>query len=144
MKRLCMISGLFLLLASVGPMQVAAATPETVIKDFYKWYINTVEAGIDPFKKGRPTLQRYVTLRLIRQIERAEANGSDADAFIQSQEWDAAWANSVLVSNLISKPAIVTAIVTFDKATSYPRVQVTLVKDAGVWKIDRIKNAPFK
>lgn len=140
-KRLCLILGLFLVLTVAGPMSVSAATPETVIKDFYKWYINAVEAGTDPFKKGRATLQKYVTLRLIKQIERAEANGSDSDAFLQSQDWDAAWANTVLVSKLIIKPTTATAIVTFDKATNYPRVQVTLVKEAGAWKIDRVKDA---
>ena len=114
------------------------SSPGAVIKNFYYWYINAVEAGTDPFKKGRATLQKYVTLRLIRQIERSE---TDADTFLQSQEWDKAWAENANVSNVRVKGATATAIVTFDAATNYPRVSVTLVKVAGVWKIDRVKNA---
>ena len=115
-------------------------SPGAVIKNFYYWYINAVEAGTDPFKKGRATLQKYVTLRLIKQIEKSE---TDADAFLQTQEWDKAWADNANVSNVRVKGATATAIVTFDAATNYPRVSVTLVKEAGVWKIDRVKNAPL-
>ena len=112
-----------------------------VIKNFYHWYINAVDAGTDPFKKGRATLQTYVTLRLIRQIERAESEGVDADAFLQTQEWDKSWADKATVSDVRINGATATAIVTFDATTNYPRVRVTLVKDAGTWKIDRVKNA---
>jgi|ERR1035437_3429525 hypothetical protein len=121
----------------------ARQTPENVIKDFYKWYITAVEAGTDPFKKGRTTLQKYVTLRLIRQIERAESDGSDADAFLQTQEWDKNWANTAVVSNLKITGATATAVVTFDAASNYPRVLLTLVNVSGIWKIDRVKNAPL-
>jgi hypothetical protein len=129
-------------------LSVAAQTnekaPGAVIKNFYYWYINAVDGGTDPFKKGRATLQKYVTLRLIKQIERAESDGSDADAFLQTQEWDNAWADQATVSNLRINGTTATAIVTLDAATNYPRVSVTLVKDGGVWKIDRVKNDPLK
>lgn len=114
-------------------------TAGAVIKNFYYWYINAVEAGTDPFKKGRATLQKYVTLRLIKQIERSE---TDADAFLQTQEWDKAWAVNSNVSNVRVNGTTATAIVTFDATTNYPRVSLTLVKEAGVWKIDRVKNSP--
>ena len=116
--------------------------PDSVIKDFYKWYINAVADGPDPFKKGKATLKKYVTLRLINQIAREEARGLDADSFVQTQEWDIEWSKHVAVSKLIVKPAIATAIVTFGN-DNYPRVAVTLVKAAGVWKIDRVRNAPL-
>ncbi len=115
-----------------------AKSPGAVIKNFYFWYINAIEAGNDPFKKGGPTLQKYVTLRLIKQIERSE---SDADTFLQTQDWEAGWADNANVSNVRVKGATATAIVTFDATTNYPRVSVTLVKQAGVWKIDRVKDA---
>jgi hypothetical protein len=113
-------------------------TPGAVIKNFYYWYINAVEAGTDPFKKGRATLQKYVTLRLIKQIERSE---TDADAFLQTQEWDKAWADNANVSNVRVNGATATAIVTFDATMNYPRVSLTLVKEGDSWKIDRVKNA---
>ena len=79
-----------------------------------------------------------MTLRLIKEIERSE---SDADTFLRTQEWDAAWADTATVSNVRVNGATATAIVTFDAATNYPRVSVTLVKEAGTWKIDKVKNA---
>jgi len=120
-----------------------AKTPGAVIKNFYVWYINAIEAGTDPFKKGRATLQKYVTLRLIKQIERAETDGSEADAFLQTQDWDKAWAEAANVSNVRVNGARATAIVTFDTVTNYPRVSLTLVKEAGAWKIDKVKNSPL-
>ncbi|HEV8590588.1 MAG TPA: hypothetical protein VGQ55_00685 [Pyrinomonadaceae bacterium] len=95
-----------------------AKSPGAVIKNFYFWYINAVEAGTDPFKKGRAMLQKYVTLRLIKQIERSE---TDADTFLQTQDWDKAWADNADVSNGRVNGATATAIVTFDAETNYPR-----------------------
>src|SRR5258706_8152524 len=115
-----------------------AKSPGAVIKNFYYWYINAIEAGTDPFKEGRATLQKYVTLRLIKQIERSK---TDADAFLQSQEWDKAWAAAATFSNLRINGTTATAIVIFDTTTNYPRVSLTLVKEAGLWKIDKVRNA---
>ncbi|HEV7699536.1 MAG TPA: DUF3828 domain-containing protein [Pyrinomonadaceae bacterium] len=116
-----------------------ASTPGAVIKNFYFWYINAVEAGTDPFKKGRTTLEKYVTLRLIKEIERSER---DADPFVQTQEWDKAWADTADFSGLRIKGKTATAIVTFDAATHYPRVLMTLIKEGTTWKIDRVRNSP--
>jgi len=115
-----------------------AKSPGAVIKNFYYWYINAIEAGTDPFKEGRATLHKYVTLRLIKQIERSK---TDADAFMQSQEWDKAWAEAATFSNLRINGTTATAIVTFDATTNYPRVSLTLVREAGLWKIDKVRNA---
>ena len=81
-----------------------------------------------------------MTLRLIKQIERDEDNGAEADAFLQTQEWNGEWANAVKVSKLVVKGATATAIVTFG-TEKYPRIALTLVKVAGIWKIDRVKDA---
>ncbi len=146
MKILTVALGAMLVIAFVGnyaaasAAQVASNTPESVIKEFYKWYINAIEDGPDPFKKGKTTLKKYVTLRLINQIARDEAKGFDADSFVMTQEWDKEWANAVKVSKLVVKGAMATAIVTFG-TEKYPRIALTLVKVAGIWKIDRVKDA---
>ena len=147
MKILTMALGAMLMIVFVGnfaaasSQRVALGTPESVIKDFYKWYINAIEDGPDPFKKGKTTLKKYVTLRLINQIARDEAKGLDADAFVMTQEWDKEWANNITVSKLNIKGTTATVIVTFGTLLNYPRVAVTLVKAAGIWKIDRVKDA---
>ena len=65
---------------SPGGSAQAVAPPEVVIKEFYRWYVRSISRGQDPFKQGRPTLRKYVTPRLIQQVERAEQAGTEAIA----------------------------------------------------------------
>jgi len=123
--------------------QTGEKSPGAVIKNFYEWYIQEISAGTDPFVKGRKTLLKYVTLRFVKQIERAEAKGADVDVFLYTQEFDPSWGDKATSNYLRLKGATGTAIVTFDATTNYPRVRVMLVKEAGVWKIDGVKNAPL-
>ncbi|MGH9821564.1 MAG: DUF3828 domain-containing protein [Pyrinomonadaceae bacterium] len=121
-------------------MGAGPQTPDSVIKDFYKWYINTIDSGVEPTVKGRQTLKRYITARQLRQVDREEKlPDADVDAILPTQEWDKTWANTVKVSKLAVKGTTATAIVTFGGA-SYPRLLVTLVREAGVWKIDHVKD----
>lgn len=142
MKRLALLVSLSLMMAVSMAAQTGEKSPGSVIKNFYEWYIKAIDAGTDPFVKGRKTLLKYVTLRFVKQIERAEARGADVDVFLYTQEFDPAWADQSDVSYVRIKGATGTAIVTFDASTNYPRVRVTLVKDAGAWKIDGVKNDP--
>lgn len=144
MKRLALLISISLAIGLSVAAQTPEKTPGAVIKNFYVWYIQAIDAGTDPFIKGRKTLLKYVTLRLVKQIEHAEAKGADVDVFLYTQEFDAAWADKATVNYLRLKGATGTAIVTFDATTNYPRVRVALVKDAGVWKIDGVKNDPQK
>lgn len=115
----------------------AAKPPEVVIKGFYEWYIRSISQNIDPFKRNRGTLRKYVTLKLIREVEKTEL---EADYFLQTQDWDDAWEKSVSVSKLQVKGPTATAIVTFN-AEEYPRVMVRLRQEGSIWKIDRVREA---
>jgi hypothetical protein len=115
-------------------------TPDSVIKDFYKWYITAIDSGVEPTVKGRPTLKRFITVRLLKQVDREEKfDDADVDSILPTQEWDKTWASSVKVSKLNVKGTTATAIVTF-RSESYPKLLVSLVQEAGVWKIDRVKD----
>lgn len=146
MKKLN-VTFILMFLALLGNAETVSAarsdvnTPEAVIQELYKWYIVAVDGGTDPMKSARTTLKKYVTLRLINEIVRDDAKGLlEADSFVQTQEWDKEWANHVTVSKLNVKATTATAFVTFG-SPDYPRVAVTLVKAAGIWKIDRVKIA---
>jgi hypothetical protein len=135
---------LMLILASSITFTISARaadqTPDSVIKDFYKWYINTIDSGVEPTVKGRPTLKRFITVRLLKQVDREEKfDDADVDSILPTQEWDKTWANSVKVSKLTVKGVTATAIVTF-RSESYPKLLISLVQEAGVWKIDRVKD----
>lgn len=120
------------------------SSPGSVIKNFYVWYIRAIDAGMDPFINDRKTLLKFVTLRFVKQIERSESAGADADPFLGTQEWDRAWAETANVSNVRVKGSTGSAVVSFDAATDYPRVRITLVKVGSEWKIDRVRNDPPK
>lgn len=133
---------LFISLVFIGSLRAAGQPPDAVIRDFYKWYITTIDSGAEPTVKGRLTLKRYVTAGLLSRLDReSKVNGDDADtdSILPTQEWDKTWANTVKVSQLTVKGTTATAIVTFGRA-SYPRLLVNLVQTAGTWKIDRVKD----
>ena len=129
----------------------AVRSPEIVLKEFYKWYIHAGSHDIDPFKKDKATLRKYVTVRFIREIERndklPEGEGFDADYFLQTQDPlpssgannEADWLKSISVSKIAIKGTTATAIVTF--FDGYPKVKVSLILEGGVWKIDKVKDA---
>jgi len=128
----------------------AVRSPEIVLKEFYKWYIHAGSHDIDPFKKDRATLKKYVTARFIHEIERndklPEGEGFDADYFLQTQDPlpssgannEGDWLKSISVSKVVLKGTTATAIVTF--LDGYPRVKVSLILEAGAWKIDKVKD----
>lgn len=140
MKNSTIAITLMAIISFAGTVRAAPQTPDSVIKDFYKWYITTIDSGVEPTVKGRPTLKRYITARLLKQVDREEKfDDADTDSILPTQEWDKTWANTVKVSKLVVKGMTATAVVTF-RSESYPRLLVALVKETGVWKIDRVKD----
>src|ERR1044071_333982 len=88
MKRRVWLSLLFLLIAAVplGAQTAAtpAKTPEAVIGEFYKWYIHAVLQNKDPLTRQRTVMRKYVTARLLREIDRMVKgpDGLDGDYFL--------------------------------------------------------------
>ncbi len=115
----------------------AQSSPEAVIKAFYNWHIRSVSQNAGK-KKGKATLRKYVTTSLIQKIPKFESE-MEADYFIQSQEWNDDWEDKFTVSKPTVNGTNATSIVTFPDG--YPRVKVTLKKEAGAWKIDKVQNA---
>lgn len=134
---------------TTGPAS-AVRSPEIVLREFYKWYIHAGSHDIDPFKTDKASLRKYVTVRFIREIERndklPEGQGFDADYFLQTQDPlpssqannEAEWLKSISVSKITLKGTTATAIVTF--FDGYPKVRVSLILEAGAWKIDKVKD----
>jgi hypothetical protein len=144
----------FALIVSLGSTSVAAQhsttstpavrSPEIVLKEFYKWYIHSIQhykKATGPFEGGMATLKKYVTLRYIRATERneklPEGEGWDADYFLLDQDTSGFSEENISVSKVVIKGATATAIVTFYQAGM---VKVSLIQEGGVWKIDKVKN----
>lgn len=159
MKRLTLVLFFSLIVAvsstSATAQHKAAASPvarspEVVLKEFYKWYIyatNHYKESTDPYKAGKATLKKYVTLRFIRVIERndklPEGEGFDADYFLREQDTSGIAGKNILISKVVIKGTTATALVTFDYQGKIAEhggdVKVSLIQEGGVWKIDNVK-----
>jgi hypothetical protein len=125
----------------------ALRSPEIVLKEFYRWYIfatNNYKKTTDPYEGGRATLKKYVTLRFIRAIERNEklpedADAFDADYFLLDQDTSGYTEKNIAVSKVAVKGLTATAIVSFYRGDDRG-VKVSLVQEAGVWKIDKVND----
>jgi hypothetical protein len=124
--------------------QTATATPqepEAVIRGFYKWYVHALNQNKEPLTGERTVMRKYVTARLIREIDRMAKgpDGLDGDYFLDAQDWDKDWEKNISVSNLVVKNTIATATVALKGKDMNRNLQLTLKQEAGAWKIDRVK-----
>ena len=124
--------------------QAVAATPpkpDAVIREFYKWYVHALNQNKEPLTGERAVMRKYVTLRLIREIDRMAKgpDGLDGDYFIDAQDWDKDWEKNIAVSNLVVKNTIATATVALKGEQMNRNLQLTLKQEGGAWKIDRVK-----
>lgn len=122
-------------------------SPEVVLKEFYKWYIfatNNYKKTTDPYEGGRATLRKYVTLRFLRAIDRNDKLGEDADAFdadyfLLDQDTSGYTGKNIAVSKVVIKGTTATANVSFYRGDDRG-VKVSLVQEAGAWKIDKVND----
>jgi hypothetical protein len=123
------------------PLELRAQinSPEAVIKTFYNGYVRPSGKNADPLGENSP-LKKHLSAQLTVKKIKAFERGNQADYFVQSQEWSDEWENKFTVSKAVIKGATATAVVTFPQ--DYPRVKVTLKKEAEAWKIYQVQNAP--
>ncbi len=97
-------------------ISAVGTAPDVVAEEFYKWYIHSVSHQIDPLKAGKPTLQKYVTPRFMRKLERIAremASGDyDGDYFLEAQRdypdspnLEDEWIKNISTSKLVVKGA---------------------------------------
>ena len=132
----------FVLPALGQATQAPEQTPEMVIRSFYKWYVDALNKNIDPFTKRRTTLSKYVTRRLIVEIDKAVKgpDGLDGDYFLDAQDWDKDWGNNIEISDMVNSGAQATATVKLSGKDMFNRrLKIVLKKEANIWKIDKVK-----
>jgi hypothetical protein len=73
--------------AGTAELAVPQSAKTTVVA-FYKWYLHALAADKEPLEDDRAELARYVSLPLLREIDRRihSDEGMDADYFIQAQD----------------------------------------------------------
>jgi len=128
----------FVTTASAGPVERRTSrsgqTASDVIRQFYGWYI---KGNYSDAKKHKTQLRRYVTESCLTKAIKAD----DYDYFTQAQDGDDSWGINVAVAVQSSTNTRTVALVTLGKGEFIDKLKITLVKQAGTWKIDNVANA---
>ena len=119
-------------------------TPEQAAKDFYRWYIQSLNAERYPVQRQKSALLKKVSVRLGKWIYSAAYRDYGADYFLDAQDWDEHWAEGISAS----KPAVSGNTANLRITLADPKgrtpgfgkrvLSVKMVKEGGAWKLDRV------
>ena len=82
-----------------------AAEPAEAVKEqvvsFYKFYMHALNAEGDPLTKSHGTMKRYISERLLKEVDRLSKieGGIEADSFICAQDFDKGWEKNISVKD---------------------------------------------
>jgi hypothetical protein len=145
MKRILALILSLVAVAAVSPAQAAEAnaTPETCIRNFYRWYVTNLVADRDPMKQ-RTEIKRYATDRLLKEIDKMVKGpeGLNGDYFTDAQDFDSLWARNIVISNVKTTGDKSNARVLLNGSKGMQKkLIVHLVKESGSWRVDKVQGA---
>ena len=132
---------LALIVVSVaGSSAQSNKTPEGRVQNFYNWYLKSIDDEQDP-GKDRTTMRSHLSARLGKWFYSKAAQNLDADYFVCTQEWSDQWAGNVNVGAFTITRTTAVVNITLGPMSDewYPKLQIALVKEGAVWKIDRVR-----
>lgn len=133
---LALIAGVIFL--SMPARAQEAAPPEEVVRGFYSWYLHELSLDNATPLKQKTTALKYLTPQLYANAPRL-IRRLNADIFICAQDWDKGWETNFSVSTPQVKNRSATATVTLPSGeTDRIRINVTLIKTAAGWRINRV------
>ena len=133
---LALIAGVAFLSMPARAQQVAP--PEEVVRGFYSWYLHELSLDNANPLKQKTTALKYLTPQLYANAPRL-IRRLNADIFICAQDWDKGWETNFSVSTPQIKNSSATATVTLPSGeTDRIRINVTLIKTAAGWRINRV------
>jgi hypothetical protein len=115
-------------------------TPEDRVKGFYTWYLTAINNEQDP-SKNKVVMNTHLSRRLSRSFYSKAGQNLDYDIFVNGQDWNEAWADNIVIGELSTKglTATLSIILGSPNAEWDMPLTIALVKEAGTWKIDRVK-----
>lgn len=121
---------------AIDPVNNAAKTPDEtasrVVEKFYSFYLD----GFPQPEENKAKFARFLTAAFLKRAIKE----SDADLFLDAQDFDETWKNNFTVSEATIKGRQATVHVTLKGDTFKWKLQVTLQNENGAWKISAVKN----
>ena len=115
-----------------------SATPEDVTRGFYSWYLHQLSRENGEPLKQKTTALKYLTPQLYANAPRLTRR-MDADIFICAQDWDNGWEKNFSLTTPQIKNSSATTTVTLPSGeTDRIRINVTLIKIAAGWRINKV------
>ena len=115
-----------------------SATPEDVTRSFYSWYLHQLSRENGEPLKQKMTALKYLTPQLYANAPRLTRR-MDADIFICAQDWDNGWEKNFSLTTPQIKNSSATTTVTLPSGeTDRIRINVTLIKIAAGWRINKV------
>ena len=112
--------------------------PEDVVRGFYSWYLHQLSLEHGEPLKQKTTALKYLTPQLYANAPRLTRQ-MDADIFICAQDWDKGWEKNFTVTPPQIKNTSATTTVTLPSGeTDKVNINVTLLKTAGGWRINKV------
>ena len=138
-KRMTFI--LFAALVCFATANAQTQTPAAAAQSFYRWYVAELNAEHDPITKRRAEMRKRVSARLAKWLGSKAYEEYDADYFLDAQDYEEGWATTATAAPGKTTGNTATVTVTLPKSRNFPRkvMTVTMVREAGAWKIDKVK-----
>ena len=114
----------------------AQAGPDAAVRGFYEWYLGRLEKeDWTPLDNRREAL-KYLTPAW--RVRGPRVSGEEGvNVFVCAQDWLAEWRKGLTFAPAVVRGATATARVTWSTGADTQRINVTLKKVGGAWKIDR-------
>ena len=137
-----------LLIVLVGLPTSAVATanrppsrtsPEDAVRQFYGWYL---KANFPlPKRSNLPIFRKYITQKFLKKAMDPEV---DSVLFIDAQDDDSTWANNFTVAAATVHGQTATTEVTLTGQKVHYKLNITLRRENGLWKIDGVQGKDWK
>ena len=126
---------------------IRQSSPEQAASEFYRWYLQELNQERNPIKQ-KAKMSGYVSRRLATWVNSKAYSGWGADYFIDAQNFDEEWAQTVSASKPVIKGNNASVTITlgvFKDGRKYQGMgkhvlRLKMVNEAGAWKIDRVNN----
>ncbi len=134
---------LFFIVSVAATTAKAADTPEQTAKSFYKWYLKELfTEGGNPIKQ-KGTVLKSVSKRLGKWIYSPAYEEYGADYMIDAQDFDNNWdvtTTKAVVKGNTATLKVMLAPPKGKKSDFNQTLAIKMIKENGVWKIDRVNN----